>query len=1023
MTTYYHNSLGANPADGYMYFTGQDTIYRLDANCHQTPLCDVNFTSYCGTFDRKGNYWISDFNTGLLYAFDVNTCNIVKGPFTLPETVADIAFNLFDCHLYMVGANSVYKMDTLGNIVSTSYYGSGPNGLGTPGGLTIGADNQLYAMQGAYLGNVEGGYFYRVTNDQFDPSLLITWTNNNGPTLNSRTDLATFPCFDPKIDPKIIADKVSGCWPLRVSFYGEGSSTPNPNGWKWDFGDGSPLLDTSNYIEHVFWKPGVYQVKLIASLVSDCNPTYSESTTITITVENKPSVFLYSPVESICAGDKVELKAYGLGSYSWSTGQAGPNITVQPSSTTTYIVTGSNGNNGCDVSDTVSIQVDQKPIIYVTPATICKANTNAILEVSGADYFKWSDGFEGFKRGVSPSVTTKYLITGYNSSNCYDTASVSVTVMEDFVPKIISNKTEFCQGDSLHLQVNGLDYVYWIYPNNGYSSYNYVDVAPLTYADTGYYYVSGYYQSCYVQSSIQIQIKNNAQLTLSAHQFFLCEGDELKVVAQTVPANASLAWSGPNGFMSNSNLLHWPTVALSDSGTYRVESSLGDCKAQDSISVSIADYPDSTLATAATGPYCSQEGFHLWAVEGYVYSWTGPQGFTSDSSAVNKVPASTSMSGIYAVTITGKNGCVSHANKLITILESPQVSLQSSPFVGICEGEDFDLQVKVSPPNASVTWTGPNSYSSTGQSHHFSQASSAETGVYYVIGTFNGCSTKDSVSVIIDNRPDSTIYVLDNKDTICEQGQGDIELYYTNPYPHQISWYKVGDISSVGSNDQLFLNQPAQTGSYYAIVNSAYSFCLPQKTNVEVVKIYQMPTAIFSQNEMTVNYSPGLKIPIPLVSVGAGVDSVTFLGWSPTTWLYKGDTLFPTIVPQPHQKIIDYTITLKSGKNGAECISSYVFHFFNKYPVIVPNAFSPNQDNLNDVWVIQGLDWFPSSRLYVYNRWGNKVFENEDGYKEPWDGKYHGKEMPNGTYYYILELKGSQDFSDHQLSGSITIVR
>jgi gliding motility-associated-like protein len=75
--------------------------------------------------------------------------------------------------------------------------------------------------------------------------------------------------------------------------------------------------------------------------------------------------------------------------------------------------------------------------------------------------------------------------------------------------------------------------------------------------------------------------------------------------------------------------------------------------------------------------------------------------------------------------------------------------------------------------------------------------------------------------------------------------------------------------------------------------------------------------------------------------------------------------------------------------------------------VILPEGFSPNNDGVNDVWNARGLDRFPNHTLVIFNRWGNKVFEAAP-YKSDWGGENVfglsiGNELPDGTYYYIIE--------------------
>jgi gliding motility-associated-like protein len=75
----------------------------------------------------------------------------------------------------------------------------------------------------------------------------------------------------------------------------------------------------------------------------------------------------------------------------------------------------------------------------------------------------------------------------------------------------------------------------------------------------------------------------------------------------------------------------------------------------------------------------------------------------------------------------------------------------------------------------------------------------------------------------------------------------------------------------------------------------------------------------------------------------------------------------------------------------------------------IPEGFSPNGDGVNDRFVIKGIKDFPNSKLIIFNRWGNKIFEVK-GYQNDWDGRADnsmtvGTEVvPEGTYYYIIDL-------------------
>jgi gliding motility-associated-like protein len=83
----------------------------------------------------------------------------------------------------------------------------------------------------------------------------------------------------------------------------------------------------------------------------------------------------------------------------------------------------------------------------------------------------------------------------------------------------------------------------------------------------------------------------------------------------------------------------------------------------------------------------------------------------------------------------------------------------------------------------------------------------------------------------------------------------------------------------------------------------------------------------------------------------------------------------------------------------------------------IPNAFTPNGDGINDEFVIRNIEFFPDATISVFNEWGQKVYEAHGGDK-PWDGKYKSKNVPAGSYIYIIQLKDNKT----KYSGIISVV-
>ena len=91
--------------------------------------------------------------------------------------------------------------------------------------------------------------------------------------------------------------------------------------------------------------------------------------------------------------------------------------------------------------------------------------------------------------------------------------------------------------------------------------------------------------------------------------------------------------------------------------------------------------------------------------------------------------------------------------------------------------------------------------------------------------------------------------------------------------------------------------------------------------------------------------------------------------------------------------------------------------------IFIPSGFSPNGDNVNDVWVIPYLEYCPEAKVKIFNRWGVKIYENNSDYsKHPWNGtSNNGKDLPMGTYYYMIEF--NDENNTPATSGSVSILR
>jgi gliding motility-associated-like protein len=92
-------------------------------------------------------------------------------------------------------------------------------------------------------------------------------------------------------------------------------------------------------------------------------------------------------------------------------------------------------------------------------------------------------------------------------------------------------------------------------------------------------------------------------------------------------------------------------------------------------------------------------------------------------------------------------------------------------------------------------------------------------------------------------------------------------------------------------------------------------------------------------------------------------------------------------------------------------------------PIIPQEVFTPNQDGFNDTWRVQNIEFYPKNKVYIFDRWGQRVYYKEE-YKnnEGWDAKYIATDMPVSTYYYVIELEFEKQ-DTKVIKGPVSILR
>lgn len=136
--------------------------------------------------------------------------------------------------------------------------------------------------------------------------------------------------------------------------------------------------------------------------------------------------------------------------------------------------------------------------------------------------------------------------------------------------------------------------------------------------------------------------------------------------------------------------------------------------------------------------------------------------------------------------------------------------------------------------------------------------------------------------------------------------------------------------------------------------------------------------------------------------------------WTPVGAVNPADILNPVVTPM---ETTTYYFTVTS-KEGCTAYDSVTVHVTN---AVLPNAFSPNGDGLNDIFILEPMDERVRLKDFsVYNRYGQRVFFTRD-ITEGWDGNYNGKMADLDTYFYLVRyIIGANTYS---LKGDVTLIR
>ena len=371
-----------------------------------------------------------------------------------------------------------------------------------------------------------------------------------------------------------------------------------------------------------------------------------------------------------------------------------------------------------------------------------------------------------------------------------------------------------------------------------------------------------------------------------------------------------------------------------------------------------------------------------------------------------------------SLTVTTRQGCTYTKKQLLTVNgDSPVAGFSVENSADLCSSDSviFDDKSAVNPGNVtkwvwyfdynnhpadSVVFT-PVNYPEGGKfKHSYGTFNSPVTQSYQVrLEVYSGitCVSQPFVQPITVNA--NPVVTLTVPSGLCTGGSSAQIIENKNGFTGTGSFSGTG-VSPAGLFD------PAVSGNGTFIIS--YKFVAQNGCEYDTTRriVVSAPPSISLPADVQV--LEGGQVTVPARATG---DSLTYQ-WSPAAGLSNANILNPVASPAVNTL---YTLTVTS--DGGCSAAAQVLISVLKYPVI-PNAFTPNGDGINDYWDIKYLSSYPGNTVNIFDRYGRKVYTS-NGYGTPWDGTYNGTALPTGVYYYIIDPKNGRK----PIAGNVTIIR
>jgi len=715
-----------------------------------------------------------------------------------------------------------------------------------------------------------------------------------------------------------------------------------------------------------------------------------------------PSTPSVSVVAETCSADGTATVSNYSGSYTYVFTPAGPSVGVAGVISgmtygTSYTVTATDGV--CTSSASSNFSINQQlpvPVLTLVSQTVCSPLTVNLTSASVAStdigtlsYYSDAAYATPVSNPSAVGAGTYYIqaVSGTCSTNGTLTVTVTTT------PTLTLNDQSICSPSTVDLTnsaVASTDVGTMAYYTDASLSN---PVSNPSSVGAGAYYLQATNGSCTFSGVLNVTVTTTPTLTLVSQS--ICTPYTVNLTSASV-ASTDI---GTMAYYTDAALTTPVTTPTAvGNGVYYVEATNGICSSNGSLTVTVTTTPTLTLHDSTV---CSPATVDLTSPD-VSSTDVGTLAYYTDAALTSPVATPTAAgNGAYYVVATN-GSCTFSGIVNVTVLNLPVIApLVQTPACGT-----YTLPaITGTNINNESYWTGTNQ---TGIQYMVGDAVTSSMTLYMFAGV-SGCSDEAPVSITVNPIP--TVSAFANGATYC---QGDViqnvEATVTGSPAWTITYTLDGAAQTVtGSTSPISLGNTPGT---YELTSISDANCSGPATQTQTILVNPLPAAPATSADST--YCSTWTLVDMTASGGAG----TF-NWYDDAALTNNLGSGATYLPSSTSGAVTYYVT--ETLNNCEGPASAIVITINQCDIVIPTAFTPNGDNMNDFWEIVYLDdVYAQSQVAVYNRWGEKVYESEKGKyaSNPWNGMFNNKLLPVGSYFYILDLGDGSD----KRTGTVTII-